>query len=204
MGWIRCHYPFNGVQTVNILGEFGPLMAMFVVNALYNVTAGTWALIVGTAIAMAAMILVVGRLPIFPFIAGSATLTFSTLTLLTDDPMWVQVKVTIFNVLFAIFLWIGLAFKKNFFKYVFAKTFHYTDRGWNAFANNFAWFFVFTAIANEIVRLTSDIQIWILFKVLFVMPISGLFAWWQIRLMQRYRLRKRLPVLAGGLVPLQD
>ncbi len=38
-------YPFNAEQTVNILSEFGPLVTMFVVNAMYGINAGTWALI---------------------------------------------------------------------------------------------------------------------------------------------------------------
>jgi intracellular septation protein len=41
-------YPFNAEQTVNILSEFGPLVTMFVVNALYGINAGTWALITTT------------------------------------------------------------------------------------------------------------------------------------------------------------
>ena len=56
--------------------------------------------------------------------------------------------------LFAAFLFGGLWLNRNFFKYVFEKTFHYTEEGWNKFTWNFAWFFVFTAFANEAVRLT--------------------------------------------------
>ena len=29
--------PFNAEQTVNILSEFGPLVTMFVVNAMYGI-----------------------------------------------------------------------------------------------------------------------------------------------------------------------
>ncbi len=45
--------------------------------------------------------------------------------------MWVQIKVTIFNALFGVFLISGLWLNQNFFKYVFDKTFHYTDEGWH-------------------------------------------------------------------------
>ena len=75
-------------------------------------------------------------------------------TLITGDAMWVQIKVTIFNLMFAAFLFGGLWFNRNFFKYVFEKTFHYSKEGWDKFTWNFAWFFVFTAFANEFVRLT--------------------------------------------------
>ena len=146
--------PFNAEQAVNILSEFGPLVLMFIVNAMYGISAGTWALIISTVVAIVAMLVVLRRLPIFPLIASTVTVVFGGLTIITHDPMWVQIKVTIFNAMFAAFLFGGLYFKRNFFKYVFEKTFHYTEEGWDKFTWNFAWFFVFTAFANEVVRLT--------------------------------------------------
>ena len=145
--------PFNAEQAVNILSEFGPLVLMFLVNAMYGIAAGTWALIISTVVAIFAMLVVLRRLPIFPLIASIVTVVFGGLTIITHDPMWVQIKVTIFNALFAAFLFGGLWLNRNFFKYVFEKTFHYTEEGWNKFTWNFAWFFVFTAFANEAVRL---------------------------------------------------
>jgi intracellular septation protein len=194
--------PFNAEQTVNILGEFGPLVLMFVVNAMYGIAAGTWALIISTVFAIVSMYVVLRRFPIFPLIASTVTVVFGALTIITHDPMWVQIKVTIFNAMFALFLFGGLWLNRNFFKYVFDKTFHYTKAGWDKFTWNFAWFFVFTAIANEAVRLTfkdelvynilgmemDGVGIWIAFKVAIIMPLSGLYAWYLTRLMQRYRI----------------
>lgn len=262
-------YPFNMEQTVNILSEFGPLVTMFVVNAAAGINAGTWALLITTVIAMGAMRYVLGRLPVFPLIASSVTVFFGILTLITGDPMWVQIKVTIFNALFAGVLygglyadrgvasrwsllsvailtlgglaaqlgylaWMGkgegldeliraasvstgsicigavvvgflfgaLVLRKNFFGYVFEKTFHYTQEGWDRFTFSFAWFFMFTAVANEGVRLAfptdetfsvlgrdvDGVSIWILFKILVIMPLTGLYAWYLTRLMQKHRL----------------
>ena len=202
MKWLLKKYPFNAEQTVNILGEFGPLVALFIVNAMIDIEAGTWALIISTGLAIVAMLMVLGRVPIFPLIASSVTVAFGILTLITGDPMWVQIKVTIFNIMFAIFLFVGLWMGKNFFKYIFEKTFHYTREGWDRFTWSFAWFFVFTAVLNELVRLgfpkdqiydvlgfkIDGVNVWVLFKVAFIMPLSGLYAWWLTRLMHRYRI----------------
>lgn len=195
-------YPFNAEQTVNILGEFGPLVLMFIVNALYDINAGTWALIISTGISIVAMYAVLRRFPVFPLIASSVTIIFGVLTLITGDAMWVQIKVTIFNAMFAGFLFLGLYLNKNFFKYVFEKTFHYTQRGWDVFTWSFAWFFVFTALANEFVRLTfkesetyslfgyamDGVGVWILFKIAIIMPLSGLYAWLLTRWMGQYHI----------------
>ena len=195
-------YPFNAEQTINILSEFGPLMTMFIVNAMYGINVGTWALILTTFLAIGVMFYMFHRPPVFPVIASTVTIVFGALTLITGDAMWVQIKVTIFNALFAAFLFIGLWFGRNFFKYVFGTTFHYTDAGWNLFTKSFAWFFVLTAVLNEVVRLTfkddilypifghelNGVNVWILFKVALVMPLSGLYAWLLTRWMHRYHI----------------
>ncbi len=195
-------YPFNLEQTVNILSEFGPLITMFVVNAAYGITAGTWALLATTVIAIVAMRIVLKRLPAFPLIASSVTLVFGALTIITHNPMWVQIKVTIFNAMFAAFLIGGLYLNKNFFKYVFEKTFHYTKEGWDRFTWSFAWFFIFTAVANEMVRLTfkdnqmysllgyqmDGVNVWILFKIAIIMPLSAIYAYLLTRLMHKHRI----------------
>jgi intracellular septation protein len=116
--------------------------------------------------------------------------------------MWVQIKVTIFNTLFGVFLISGLWLKRNFFKLVFEKTFHYTDRGWDIFTWSFAIFFFLTAAANEYVRQVfhgyrvyevfgyemTGVNVWILFKIAIVLPLTGIYAWALSRMMQKYRL----------------
>jgi intracellular septation protein len=208
-------YPFNAEQTVNILSEFGPLVTMFVVNGLYGINAGTWALLITTVMAIAAMVYMFGRPPVFPLIASTVTIVFGTLTLITKDPMWVQIKVTIFNAMFAAFLFIGLWLDRNFFKYVFDKTFHYTKEGWDAFTRSFAWFFLFTAVLNEAVRITfkddsvysvlgysmDGVNIWIAFKLLVIMPLSGLYAWVLTKSLTRHRIPEHGVDRAGETHP---
>jgi|SRR5688572_6497945 intracellular septation protein len=207
MQWIRRHYPFDTHQTVNVFCEIGPLVAMFLVNGIHGIAAGTWALIVTTIVSLITSVLVLGRPPVVPFVAGAVSIIFGTLTLITGDAMWVQIKVTLFNALVAAMLAIGLRTDRNFFRFVFGETFHYSTEGWNKLTRNMAWFFLGTAIINEAVRLGFEhahfyalnrlftgIDIWILFKLFFVMPMTALFMWWQMRLLQRYRLPKPQPV----------
>ena len=144
-----------------------------------------------------------------PFIAGAVSITFGTLTLVTGDAMWVQIKVTLFNALVALLLWIGMRTGHNFFRFVFGKTFHYTEEGWTKLTRNVALFFLGTAILNEAVRLGfadahiyalnrvfTGVDIWILFKIFVIMPGTGLFFWWQVRLLQKYRLPEPIATIA--------
>jgi intracellular septation protein len=174
---------------------------MFLVNGIYGIEGGTWALIIATVVSLVVSLWVLGRPPIMPFIAGGVSIAFGTLTLITDDPMWVQIKVTLFNTFVAAGLWIGQRTGHDFFRFVFGKTFHYTDEGWYKLTRNVALFFLATAIVNEAVRLGFDgfemlaldhiftgVDIWILFKIFIVMPATALYFWWQVQRMQRYRL----------------
>jgi len=58
--WRKRHYPFNAEQTVNILGEIGPLVAMFLVNGVYGIAAGTWALIGCTLLSLVVTLVMLG------------------------------------------------------------------------------------------------------------------------------------------------
>lgn len=208
----KAWYPFNGEQTLNILSEMGPIFTMFIVNFIYGVEAGVWSLVVTTLAALVASLIVLKRPPIMPFIAGAVTITFGTLTLLTGDPKWVQIKVTIFNALVAAMLFVGLMRGKYFFEFVFGKTFSYTERGWYILTRNVAIFFFVTAVANEAVRLgfaraeipcptlwhwlvkkptLTGLDVWMIFKLFIVMPLTSIYLVWQVRWLQRYRLPDR-------------
>ena len=202
-------FPFNAEQTLNIASEIGPIFVMFVVNFIYGVEWGVWSLIGSTVLALVASLVVLKRPPIMPFVAGVVTISFGALTLYTGDPSWVQIKVTLFNALIAAILFYGLWRKRYFFEFVFGKTFHYTNAGWAALTRNAAIFFLVTAIANEFVRLgfsdaaipcpnswmwllkkpiLSGLDIWMMFKLFLVMPLTGVFFVWQVRAMKPYRL----------------
>lgn len=208
----RNWFPFNAEQMLNIMSEIGPIFTMFLVNFVWGVQAGVWSLIGATMLALVVSLIMFRRPPIMPFIAGAVTITFGALTLYTGDEMWVQIKVTIFNALVAVLLWAGLYRRKYFFEFVFGKTFSYTEQGWKQLTRNVAIFFFITAVANEAVRLgfasahipTPDqlmwllkkpmlngLDIWMIFKLFIVMPLTSLYFIWQVRLMQKYRLPER-------------
>lgn len=208
-------FPFNAEQTLNIASEMGPIFTMFVVNFIWGVEAGVISLMVATVVALTLSLIVLKRPPMMPFIAGAVSLVFGGLAYYTGDANWVQIKVTIFNALVAIVLFVGLLRGKYFFEFVFGKTFHYTADGWATLTRNAAFFFLITAVANEAVRqgfattniacphswlwllrkpMLSGLDIWMIFKLFMVMPLTGLFFIWQVRAMREHRLPA--PVLA--------
>ncbi|MFM2422755.1 MAG: hypothetical protein RL291_1285 [Pseudomonadota bacterium] len=219
MNWLRRKYPFTAEQTVNIFAEMGPVFAMFIANGIGGIQAGIITLIVCTVAGLILSFIVLKRPPLMPFIAGSVTVFFGLLSWYTEDPMWVQIKVTIFNALVAVCLWGGLRMGRNFFHFIFGKTFHYTPEGWYKLTRNVAIFFLITAVANEAVRLgfadaaievpsivigsfalpervLYGIDVWILFKLFVVMPLTGIYLYWQVKVLQKYRLPEPVSVKA--------
>lgn len=209
---LKSRYPFNAEQTLNILSEMGPICTMFVVNFVFGVEAGVWSLVATTILALIAALVVLKRPPVMPFIAGAVTVSFGAIALYTHDPFWVQIKVTVFNLLIAVILFIGLRQRKYFFEFVFGKTFNYAEQGWYLLTRNVAIFFLITAVANEAVRLgfasaqipcpkqwhwllkksvLNGLDVWMIFKLFIVMPLTSIYLVWQVRLMQPYRLPDR-------------
>ena len=205
----RRFYPFNAEQTLNIASEMGPIFTMFIVNFVWGVEAGVLALMLATVVALVLSLIILKRPPMMPFIAGAVSIVFGGLTYYTGDPTWVQIKVTIFNALVAALLFAGMWRKTYFFEFVFGKTFHYTTEGWATLTRNAALFFLITAVANEAVRqgfatvsvpcphswlwllrkpILSGLDIWMIFKLFLVMPLTGLFFLWQVRAMRDYRI----------------
>ena len=104
--------------------------------------------------------------------------------------------------MFCIFAFGGVRVPRNCFQFVFGKTVHYPQRGLDSFPWSFAWFFVFTAVANEVVRQgfpademcsvfgsqIDGVNVWILFKILIGMPLSGIYALYLTTLMQKPRI----------------
>ena len=209
MGWLRRTMPFTLEQTINIVGELGPIFTMFVVNFAFGVKVGVLSLIGTTLLALVASLIVLRRPPIMPFIAGAVTITFGVMTLVTGDPKWVQIKVTIFNALVAAVLTFGLLRRQYFFEFVFGKNFQYTQQGWHTLTRNVALFFFVTAVANEAVwrgfqyaeipcpvswvwlikkPILNGLDVWMIFKLFIVMPLTSLYLVWQVRMVQKYRL----------------
>ena len=192
--WVRVmraflrKFPLTPEQTINVLTEFGPLVALFVFTFIFDFEIGTWALVISTVVALAVSLKFIARVPIMPFLGGGISIAFGTASLMTHNPMWVQIKVTIFNTLFAALLMISLSRGKSLLQHIFGKTFKITPEGWRTITINWAVFFIFTAIINEVVRQFLSPQMWAAFKVFFIMPVAGLFGIWQAKLVRRYQM----------------
>ncbi len=181
--------------------ELGPLLVFFFANArgewlvervpaLANLGGplfvATALFMVAVAIALVVSYALTKRLPIMPLVSGAVVLVFGALTLWLQDEVFIKMKPTIVNGLFAAVLLGGLMFEKSLLGYVFDSAFKLDAEGWRKLTLRWGVFFVVLAIANEIVWRGFSTDFWVAFKVWGIMPITVIFTIAQMPLIMRH------------------
>jgi intracellular septation protein len=173
-------------QLVKLLLEVGPLVVFFVVNTQAGIWWGTGCFIAATIISLASSLMLVGRVPIMPLVSGTFVIVFGGLTLYLQDDLFIKIKPTIVNTLFATILFGGLAMGRSWLKYLFEDAFHLTDEGWRILTFRWACFFVLLAALNEVVWRSVPTEYWSGFKLFGILPLTIIFAVAQIGLLKKH------------------
>lgn len=183
--------------------ELGPLMVFFFANLR-----GEWLvarfpalaelggpLFVATGLFMGATILslvvskiMLGHLPIMPFVSGIVVLIFGSLSIWLQNETFIKMKPTIVNALFGFALLGGLAFGKSLLGYVFNAAFQLDAEGWRKLTIRWGIFFLFLAVLNEVVWRNFSDNFWITFKVWGTMPITIIFTMAQMPLVLKHSI----------------
>ncbi len=173
---------------VRMLVEIGPLGVFFVANAYWDIFVATGAFMVAITAALAASWILARHVATMPLVTGVFVLVFGALTLFLNDELFIKVKPTLVNGLFAAILFGGLFFGKSLLKIVFDGSFRLTDEGWRKLTWRWAFFFVFLAVLNEVIWRNFSTDFWVSFKLFGNVPITVAFAIAQVGLLQRYAL----------------
>jgi intracellular septation protein len=171
--------------------DFGPLLIFFTIyyKSGNNLTVAIPPLIAATIIAVIIMYFVEKKIPFVPLIGGIIISLFGGLTLYFDNPIFLYMKPTIVNIIFASILVISkIFFNKNFLKFFLQTAFQLNEIGWNKLNFRWAYFFIFLAILNEIIWRTQPETVWVNFKVWGMLPITFIFTALQLPLINKYKI----------------
>lgn len=199
--------PSGKSQLLKLALELGPLVLFFVSNARgkgwiakYEFLSGfdpEQPIFLATAIFMVAMIIslvaswaLLRRIAVMPMVTLVVVLVFGGLTLYLKDDTFIKLKPTIINLMFGGALLGGLLFKTSLLRYVFGEAFAVNDEGWKILTFRWGVFFIFLAIANEIVWRNFDTDFWVSFKVWGIMPITMIFSMLQMRVISSHSLEQ--------------
>ena len=170
--------------------DFGPLLAFFIIYYKNDkdLVSAIPALIIATLIAICVIYMLEKRIPVLPLMGAILVCLFGGLTIFFDNPIFIYLKPTIINLIFAFALFFGkVVLNKNFLKKLFESSIKLEEAGWDKLIIRWVGFFIFLAILNEAVWRTQTEEFWINFKVWGILPITFIFTAFQLPLIQKYK-----------------
>ena len=176
---------------LKFITDFGPLLIFFIIyyRTGNNLLTAIPPLVVATILAVAITYFVEKKIPYVPLIGGIVITLFGGLTLYFNNPIFIYMKPTIVNIIFASVLIISkVFFQKNFLKLFLQTAFQLNEIGWDKLNFRWAYFFIFLAILNEIVWRTQPETTWVNFKVWGILPITFIFTASQVPLINKYKI----------------
>ena len=176
---------------LKFITDFGPLLIFFTIyyKSGNNLTVAIPPLIISTIIAVIIMYVVEKKIPYVPLIGGVVITLFGGLTLYFDNPIFIYMKPTIVNIIFAGILIISKNFfQKNFLKLFLQTAFQLDETGWDKLNFRWAYFFIFLAVLNEIVWRTQPEATWVNFKVWGMLPITFIFTALQLPMINKHKI----------------
>jgi len=168
--------------------EAGPLVVFFVGNAKFGIFAATAAFMVAITASLVASWILERRLPPMALFTAVFVLVFGGLTLVLADELFIKLKPTIVNSLFATMLAGGLAMRKLLLKVALGSSFRLEDEGWRRLTVRWIGFFAFLAVLNEVVWRNFSTDTWVSFKVFGIMPLTIVFSATLLPLIRQYQL----------------
>jgi len=176
---------------LKFIADFGPLLIFFTVyyKSGNNLGAAIPPLIVSTIIAVGVIYFLERKIPYIPLVGCIVISLFGGLTLYFNNPIFLYMKPTIINLIFAITLIVGkIFFNKNFLKFFFKTAFQLDELGWGKLNYRWAYFFIFLAILNELVWRTQPETTWVNFKVWGILPLTFIFTALQLPMINKHKI----------------
>ncbi len=178
---------------LKFLTDFGPLAIFFFYYYTNNknLSVAIPPLIIATIISLVLVWFLEKKIPPMPLVSGILVTFFGGLTIYFEDPIFIYIKPTIINIMFALALFLGKYFTKEpILKKLLGKSILLTDVGWEILNKRWIFFFFGLALLNEFIWRTQSEEFWVNFKVWGMLPITIIFTAFQIGLINKYKVNE--------------
>ncbi len=180
-----------------LLIDVGPILVFFAVNFFAPVPSAL-KIFVATGAFMAAMVAAMiysairfRRISPLLWFSGVLVVVMGGVTLWLHDETFIKVKPTLYYLFVAALLGFGLMTGRALLKNVLGSAYPGLDQdGWAKLTRNWALFFAFMAVLNELVWRNSSTDFWIGFKLWGALPLTFLFAAANIPMLMKHGLTR--------------
>jgi intracellular septation protein len=176
-------------STTKFLYDYLPLIVFFAIYKLAKtpdpLVTATIYMIATTFIALIISYFLTGKIPTVALVSGITLGIFGGLTIFLKNDIFIKMKPTIINVIFAAILFYGYFKKKPFLSYILGEQIKMDNRAWLTLSARWGFFFLILAILNELIWRNFSTDFWVQFKVFGMMPISLIFTVFQVPFMIR-------------------
>jgi intracellular septation protein len=124
----------------------------------------TMAVMVATVVFTLLGIVLERRVPVFPIVTVLLVLTLGGAALVFDDELFIKIKPTVGNFLFATALVIGLLLHPSLLARALTGQVYLTEKGWRVLTIRWVLFALVLAGTNEIIWRTQSTDMWVAFK----------------------------------------
>jgi intracellular septation protein len=171
-----------------LLIDIGPLAVFFIFYTRSGLQASILPLMIATVIAVLFSYILEKKIPIMPTVGAGIVLIFGGLTIYFDNEVFIKMKPTIINLIFAIILYGGMLVNKPLLKILLGAALRLEEEGWRILTYRWIGFFIALAVLNEIVWRTQTTDIWVNFKVFGILPITFIFTMTQFPLIKKHQI----------------
>jgi intracellular septation protein len=176
-------------STTKFLYDYLPLIVFFAIYKLAKtpdpLVTATIYMVATTFIALVISYFLTRKIPTVALVSGITLGVFGGLTILLKDDIFIKMKPTIINVIFAVILFYGYFKKKPFLSYILGEQIKMSNHAWLTLSARWGVFFLILAILNELIWRNFSTDFWVQFKVFGMMPISLIFTVFQVPFMIR-------------------
>ena len=173
---------------IKFIIDFGPLVVFFVFyKKTGSLIEAIIPLMIATLISILVSYLLEKKIPIMPTVGGIIILIFGGLIWYFKDPIFIKMKPTIINIIFALAIFVGNYFNKPLFKYLLGESIKLEDQGWIELGKRWAYFFIFLAFLNEIIWRNFSEDLWVNFKVFGILFLTFIFSISQFSIIKKFQ-----------------
>lgn len=172
---------------IKLVLEFMPLGLFFLASTEYGFWVSTAVMMGATVISLAATWWLFRQLALMAIITAITSFVAGGVTLISDDPMYVQMKPTIVGFTFSAILVTGLILDRPLFKVLLGQNLHLSQQGWRILTWLWLAYFVFISGLNEFIWRNYSWEFWAAFKAFGLMPLTVVYALPQMLLLAKFR-----------------